>query len=146
MRSATRRRTPKNSNKQNSKKGGIEVARPKSPETIKKQQQKSISKGQAVIRESLENQLRALEASVPHFRDMIDTYITLWAIKKRLEFDIAEKGIRYDEYMSTGKKKSVINPAIKELENTTKQMLSILKEMNLTTSESTGGESEDEEL
>ena len=122
------------------------MARPKSPETIRKQQEKSISKGQTVIRESLENQLRALEASVPHFQDMIDTYITLWAINKRLEFDNAEKGIRYDENMSTGKKKSVINPAIKELENTTKQMLSILKEMNLTTSESTGGESEDEEL
>ena len=39
-----------------------------------------------------------------------------------------------------------LSKAIKELENTTKQMLSILKEMNLTTSESTGGECEDEEL
>lgn len=122
------------------------MPRPKKEETIKKAIEKSINKGKVIIRNSLETQLRALGADVPHFQDMIDTYITLWGIKKRLEYDIESKGIRYDELMSTGKTKSVINPAIKELENTTKQMLSILKEMNLTTSESTGGEGEDEEL
>ena len=77
---------------------------------------------------------------------MITTYLTLWGIKKELEHDIEQRGIRYDEVMSTGLKKSVINPAIKELENTTKQMLAILKEMNLTTSEATGEEDEDEGL
>ncbi len=118
------------------------MARPKSEKTLRRE----IEKKKATIKNSLETQLKALGADVPHFQDLINTYITLWGIKKQLELDIEKRGIRYDEKMSTGLTKSVINPAIKELENTTKQMLSILKEMNLTTSEATGEEDEDEGL
>ena len=134
--------TLKNTENPSSKKGGISVARPKSKRTLLRE----IEKKKAEIKSSLETQLRALGADVPHFYDLINTYITLWGIKKQLEIDIDERGIRYDEKMSTGLTKSVINPAIKELENTTKQMLAILKEMNLTTSEATGEEDEDEGL
>jgi len=122
------------------------LARPKCADTLKKALNKEIKEGKAIVKASLEAQLKALGADVPHFHDMIHTYITLWVIKKQLEFDIDQYGIRYDEEMSTGRKKSVINPAIKEFENTTKQMLAILKEMNLTTNEATGEEDEDEGL
>lgn len=90
------------------------------------------------IEASLRKQLTALGAAVPHFEDLIDSYLELWDIKQKLQKDIKKRGIRYEEMMSTGVKKSVVNPAIKESVNVNKQMLSILEKLNLTTEESTG--------
>lgn len=97
----------------------------------KKQKRESIEK-------SLQTQLKALQADVPHFNDLIDTYMAMWDTQEGLKKDIKKRGVKCIEMMSTGVEKTIDNPAIKDMVTINKQMILILKELHLTTDESTG--------
>ncbi|MEG1550660.1 MAG: hypothetical protein RR355_00140 [Oscillospiraceae bacterium] len=85
------------------------------------------------IEKSLKIQLTAKKADEIHFLDKIDEYMELWDIKQKLNLDIKKRGINFEETMSTGFTKKVSNPSVKELVAVSKQSLSILKELGITT-------------
>ena len=94
------------------------------------------------IMKSLKKQLTHKNAHVDHFEDLINDYGRLWDIKEELREDINEKGAVYDEPLAKGGYSHRANPAVKEFRDANKQMLNILKELNLTT-DNAGGEDED---
>lgn len=98
------------------------------------------------IRDSLVKQLEAKNANVPHFYDLICDYLTLHDTKKALQKDIKERGIAYETTSASGYKITKQNQSVKDLVAVEKQMLAILKELGLTTSEPTGAEDVNENL
>lgn len=102
-------------------KGGIDTAgKRKKPTT-------------AQIRESLYAQLRAKEADVSHFADLVEEYMDFLRLEKKLAKDIERRGINYPERMSTGIEKIVNNPSIKDLVSVSKQKQIILEKLGITT-------------
>jgi phage terminase small subunit len=99
---------------------------------------------QKSIRESLELQLAQKGAGLDCFTDLVKDYISLWKIKNRLLADIRKRGIVYKDRSSTGVLMQKNNPSVKELLGVNRQMLSILKELGLTTN--TAGDDQKDEL
>lgn len=98
---------------------------------------------QKSIRESLEQQLALKGAGLDCFTDMIKDYMHLWKIKNKLLADIRTRGIVYKDLSSTGVPMQKNNPSVKELVGVNRQMLSILKELGLTTDNAGSGEPDD---
>lgn len=96
------------------------------------------------IRKSLIEQLDTKGAKVAHFEDLIDDYMTLWEIKSKLQFDIDQRGVTYKDFSSVGIEMWKNNPSVKELTGVNKQMLSVLKELGLST-DNVREEEEDED-
>lgn len=97
----------------------------------------------ADIKKTLLNQLAKKGAKVNHFADMINDYISFWETKNALTADIKKRGVMYEDYSSVGVKMQKNNPSVKELVMVNRQMLTILKELGLTTDD-VGGEGDDE--
>lgn len=93
---------------------------------------KKITKSQ--IKTSLLGQLTALGADVEHFQSLVNDYCELWEIKEALAADIKTRGVVYKDVSSTGVQMMKNNPSIKEIVGVDRQMLAILKELGLTTS------------
>jgi len=85
------------------------------------------------IKSSLLNQLKWKGVNSEHFLDLIEDYISLWGIKNRIIEDIKTRGVMYEDFSSVGIKMMKNNPSVKELVAINKQMLSLLKELELTT-------------
>ena len=85
------------------------------------------------IKESLIKQLEAKNANVAHFQDLIYDYLQLYDTKKMLQKDIKTRGVSYKTLSASGVSIMKQNQSIKDLVAVEKQMLSILKEMGLTT-------------
>ena len=98
------------------------------------------------IEDSLIKQLRAKDADVAHFEDLIRDYLVFWDTKKLLQKDIKERGVSYETSSASGHPITKQNQSVKDLVAVNKQMLMILDKMHLTTDEPTGGEEEDEDL
>lgn len=90
------------------------------------------------IKESLIKQLEAKNANVAHFQDLIYDYLQLYDTKKMLQKDIKTRGVSYETLSASGVPIMKQNQSIKDLVAVEKQMLSILKEMGLTTDAPTG--------
>lgn len=98
------------------------------------------------ILESLKSQLKKKNADISVFNDLLDDYMSLYSIKKKLAADIRKRGVSYETESASGKAKIVKqNQSIKDLVAVNKQMLMILDKLGLTT-EKTIKESEDDEL
>lgn len=91
------------------------------------------SYSQSQIRESLIAQLKAKGADVPHFESLIDDYIEYYKIIKKMKADIRKRGMSYTAISAAGKEYEKDNPNVKLLPQYTRSMLSILKELGLTT-------------
>lgn len=98
------------------------------------------------IKESLIRQLDAKNANVPHFYDLILDYLELYDVKKALQKDIRKRGVSYETTSANGFEIIKQNQSVKDLNAVEKQMLSMLKEMGLTTDAPTGCESVNEDL
>ncbi len=85
------------------------------------------------VKESLIEQLVIRNLDQEFFSDMIKDYMSLWGVKNKLVADIKKRGINYKDYSSTGKLMWKSNPSVKELVLVNRQMLSILKELKITT-------------
>ncbi len=94
---------------------------------------KVIEKAEA-LRESFVSQLERHGADIDLFVYLIDDYISLFEISENLKADIAEQGEIIREKNSAGCEVRKINPAIKELRDTNKSMLAILKQLDLSIS------------
>ena len=95
------------------------------------------------ILESLEEQLALKGASLNHYTDLLNDYMILWDTKNALATDIKTRGVMYEDFSSQGVKMMKNNPSIKELVMVNRQMLSILKELKLSTDEMGGGDEDD---
>ena len=100
-----------------------------------------------LIKESLIKQLKEKGTEANHYLDLIDDYMSMWDIKKKLIKDIEKRGvsIKYQNGPNQwGYKK---NDSIAELIKTNGQMLKILNELDLKVSEIEKiDEDEDEEM
>jgi hypothetical protein len=92
---------------------------------------------------SLREQLALKGASLDHYEDLISDYMALWDVKKDLIKDVRERGVSYKDYSAAGNVMWKNNPSIKELVMVNRQMLSILKELKLSTDEAGGGDEDD---
>ena len=98
------------------------------------------------ILESLKSQLKKKNADISVFNDLIDDYMSLYSIKKKLTADIRKRGVSYETESASGKARIVKqNQSIKDLVAVNKQMLMILDKLGLTT-DKTIKENEDDEL
>ena len=86
------------------------------------------------ILESLREQLRKKEADISVFSDLLDDYMALYDIKKKLKTDIKKRGVSYETTSASGKATIVKqNQSVKDLVAVSKQMLTILDKLELTT-------------
>ncbi len=92
------------------------------------------------IKDSLIRQLEVKGANVPHFYDLICDYLMLYETKKMLQKDIMKRGVSYETMSASGYKITKQNQSVKDLVAVEKQMMSMLKEMGLTTDAPTGVE------
>ena len=102
--------------------------------------------GKAKIKESLVKQLEVKKANVAHFYDLILDYLVLYDTKKALQKDIKKRGVSYKTLSANGYEIEKQNQSVKDLVAVEKQMMSMLKEMGLTTDAPTGCEEADEDL
>ena len=105
---------------------------------------KTITKGN--IRDSLIKQLEVKGAKVAHFEDLINDYLFLFDTKKKLQTDIRKRGVAYKTHSAQGYEITKQNQSVKDLVAVNKQMISLLKELGLTTDAPTGEETLDEDL
>lgn len=95
------------------------------------------------IKKSLTTQLRTKGGEAEHYSDLINDYMTLWETKNALADDIKKRGVVYKDVSSVGVEMYKNNPSVKELVMVNRQMLSILKELKLSTDD-VGGDEVDE--
>ena len=95
------------------------------------------------VRESLIEQLALKGATKDHYIDLISDYMKLWDVKNALQADIKDRGVTFKDYSSTGVMMQKNNPSVKELVMVNRQMLSILKELGLSTDNAGAGDEDD---
>ena len=57
----------------------------------------------ADILESLKEQLRKKQADISVFKDLLDDYMTLYDVKKKLKTDIKKRGVTFETTSASGK-------------------------------------------
>ncbi|MER2107449.1 MAG: P27 family phage terminase small subunit [Solibacillus sp.] len=82
------------------------------------------------IEKDLREQLFLMGATQAHFMDLVDDYLAMWDVKNLLIEDINERGVTV--HGATSLKK---NDSIGELNKTNAQMLKILSQLGLKTSD-----------
>lgn len=83
------------------------------------------------IEQSLLEQLKANGADIEAFRALIADYMAMYRICEKLKADIRKRSPIVTEIGSTGQKITKCNPSIKELRDTNKSMLAILRQLGL---------------
>ena len=94
----------------------------------------------ATIRNSLMKQLAMMGGNKDHFTDLVEDYMEMWDVKNDLFTDIKARGVVYIDVSSVGVSMQKNNPSVKELVTINKQMLSVLKELGLSTANARSGE------
>lgn len=95
------------------------------------------------IENSLLEQLAMLGAMKEHYIDLIRDYMGLWTVKTALLSDIKSRGVTYKDFSAVGIEMHKNNPSVKELVVVNKQMLSLLKELGISTANTGDGEGEE---
>ncbi len=94
------------------------------------------------VKKSLMEQLKAKGADVDVFIDQINDYMSMWDLKESLKDDIQENGLRLYYTAANGGRAEKDNPSVKQLPIVNKQMLMLLKQMEISTDKAVkdGGE------
>lgn len=87
---------------------------------------------EALIKADLKGQLQSLKKTGMYFDDLIEDYIYLWKLKKKLQKDIKQMGIRYTTVNGNGKEVEKTNDSVASLLKVTAQMLKLLSDVGLT--------------
>ena len=87
----------------------------------------------ARVKTSLIEQLRAKGADIDIFTDQINDYMTMWDLKESLKADIEKNGLRMMYSTANGGRAEKDNPSVKQLPAVNKQMLMLLKQMEIST-------------
>ena len=91
------------------------------------------AKSEKAIRESLMTPLRAKGADVSHFEGLVDDYVEYFRLVKKMKADIKKRGLSYTSTSAEGKEYEKYNTNVKMLPQYTRAMLTILKDLGLTT-------------
>lgn len=83
------------------------------------------------VEQSLIEQLKTNAADIEAFRALISDYMEMYRICVKLKTDIRKRGAIVTDIGSAGQKITKCNPSIKELRDTNKSMLAILRQLNL---------------
>lgn len=83
------------------------------------------------VKKSLIKQLTSLGKTSDHFLSLVDDYMYLWRLKKKLQDDIDKEGLRKKVKNGNGFDVEKPNESIPLLHKTQAQMLSILKDLGL---------------
>lgn len=98
------------------------------------------------IQKSLKEQLSAKGADIDLFNDQIQDYMALWDLKEQLKDDINEHGLRLYYSTANGREVEKDNPSVKQLPLINKQMLMLLKQLDISTDKviKDGGDADDD--
>lgn len=102
------------------------------------ERKKSITK--STIHEELVKQITLKRANVDSYLSMINDYVALWGFKNELIRDIRKYGAVLKDENTKCRLRN--NPSVRELIGINKQMLSLLKELGLSTA-NVGGDEDD---
>ena len=81
------------------------------------------------------------------FNDQINDYMTMWDLKEKLKDDIEEHGLRMKYLTANGGYAEKDNPSVKQLPLINKQMLMLLKQLDISTDKVVkDGEDADDDL
>ena len=95
----------------------------------------------------MEKQLAAKGADIDMFNDQINDYMTMWDLKEQLKDDIKEHGLRMKYLTANGGYAEKDNPSVKQLPLINKQMLMLLKQLDISTDKVVkDGEDADDDL
>ena len=95
----------------------------------------------------MEKQLEAKDADIDMFNDQINDYMTMWDLKEQLKDDIKEHGLRMKYLTANGGYAEKDNPSVKQLPLINKQMLMLLKQLDISTEKVVkDGEDADDDL
>ena len=84
------------------------------------------------IKEALIGQLKAKKADTPYFVEMVENYMGLRGQLRAMKAAVKTAGLYETEvYHNAGDTRLKANPMLKEIRETQKQMLAILKELKL---------------
>lgn len=86
---------------------------------------------EALIKADLKGQLRNLSKTGKYFDDLIEDYVYLWKLKKKLQKDINKNGIRYPSVNGNGIEVEKENASVPNLMKVQTQMLKILNDIGL---------------
>ena len=86
------------------------------------------------VRKDLLDQLRCRGADTPAFKDLVEDYMSLWLTKELLRADIENTGIRVAYDNGGGQQGYKDNPSIERQIKVNAQMLKLLSELNIKTS------------
>lgn len=94
------------------------------------------------IKTSLLNQLTNMSADAEHFKDLINDYLNFYDIKNELVADIKARGVSVEWQNSATQKGYKKNDSVSELVKVNAQMLKILQQLHIETTE-TGDDDDD---
>ena len=95
----------------------------------------------------MEKQLEAKGADIDMFNDQINDYMTMWDLKEQLKDDIKEHGLRMKYLTANGGYAEKDNPSVKQLPLINKQMLMLIKQLDISTDKVVkDGEKADDDL
>lgn len=92
------------------------------------------SKKYKAVKGNLIEQLECRGADTPAFLDLVEDYMALWLTKEMLRIDIENTGIRVAYDNGGGQKGYKDNPSIERQIKVNGQMLKLLSELGITTS------------
>ena len=99
------------------------------------------------IEKSLKEQLAAKGADIDLFNDQIRDYMVMWDLKETLKDDICKNGLRLNYRTANGGLAEKDNPSVKQLPLINKQMLMLLKQLEISTDKVTkNGDDADDDL
>ena len=98
------------------------------------------------VRKSLVEQLKAKGADIDLYKDQVNDYMMMWDLKEKLKDDIEENGLRMKYKAANGGGGEKDNPSVKQIPLINKQMLMLLKQLDISTDKVVkegGGDSDD---
>lgn len=78
-------------------------------------------------------------ADIYLFKDQIDDYMTMWDLKEKLKEDVEKNGLRLNYKTASGGQAEKDNPSIKQIPLINKQMLMLLKQLEVSTDNAAKG-------
>lgn len=98
----------------------------------------------ASVKKSLIKQLENMGAKVEIYTSLVDDYMWLWKQEREMQKDIKEKGRTYSSTSAAGKEYEKENPSVKNALLYSKQMVSILTALGLSTQTVITGNTKDD--
>ena len=85
------------------------------------------------VKDSLKEQLEQKGVDIYLFEEQINDYMTMWDLKEKLKEDIKKNGLRLEYSAANGGKVEKDNPSVKQIPIINKQMLMLLKQLDVST-------------